>query len=183
MRKMACVARCCFTVLLAVLFGVSCTTVPETGRKQFNMILPSEEMQLGLSSFTKMKKEVPISNDPAANALLQKVGQRISAVANLPGAQWEFVVFESKEVNASCLPGGKVGVYTGILPITKNEDGLATEHLNFYRGQNQQGREGKATTSDHSAKGFQTHQGFIARFGPELPRALESSLNTPKVWN
>src|SRR5262245_36566180 len=126
MKKMECVKRRGFIVLLAICFCVSSTTVTETGRKQFNLVSPSEEMQLGLSSFNKMKKEVPISKDPAANALLQKVGQRISAVATLPGAQWEFVVFESKEVNAFCLPGGKVGVYTGILPITKDENGLAT---------------------------------------------------------
>jgi metalloendopeptidase OMA1, mitochondrial len=47
-------------------------------------------------------------------------------VAQLPGAQWEFVLFDSKEANAFCLPGGKVGVYTGILPVTLNEAGLAT---------------------------------------------------------
>jgi predicted Zn-dependent protease len=103
-----------------------CATVPETGRRQLNFIPPGEEMQLGLSSFEEMKQEVPISNDPAANALVQKVGKRIAAVAPLPNAQWEFVVFESKEANAFCLPGGKVGVYTGILPITKDEAGLAT---------------------------------------------------------
>ena len=52
----------------------------------------------------------------------------IAAVASpdLPNAQWEFVVFDSKEANAFCLPGGKVGVYAGILPITKTEAGLAT---------------------------------------------------------
>src|SRR4029450_8973466 len=85
-----------------------------------------EEMQLGLTAFEKMKKETPISKDPAVNALVQSVGKRIAAVADLPNAQWEFVVFESKEANAFCLPGGKVGVYTGILPITKDESGLAT---------------------------------------------------------
>lgn len=85
-------------------------------------------MTLGLSSFGEMKKGTPISHDPAVNALVQKVGQRIAAIAgkDMPKAQWEFVVFESKEANAFCLPGGKVGVYTGILPITKDEAGLAT---------------------------------------------------------
>ena len=113
-------------VLLITTIFTGCTTVPETGRRQLNFMTPNDEMQLGFSEFDKMKKEVPISHDAAANALLQKVGRRIAAVATLPNAQWEFVVFESKEANAFCLPGGKVGVYTGILPITKDEAGLAT---------------------------------------------------------
>ncbi len=114
------------TLSLAASQWTSCTTVSETGRKQLILLSPQEETQLGLTSFTQMKQEVPISKDGAANALLQKVGQRIAAVAELPNAQWEFVLFDSKEANAFCLPGGKVGVYTGILPITKNEAGLAT---------------------------------------------------------
>lgn len=113
-------------MLLAVVMLAGCTTVPETGRRQFNFMTPGDEMQLGFSEFDKMKQEVPINHDPAINALVQRVGKRIAAVAALPNAQWEFVVFESKEANAFCLPGGKVGVYTGILPITKDEAGLAT---------------------------------------------------------
>lgn len=104
----------------------SCSTVPETGRRQLNLVSADQEMQLGLTSFEKLKQETPVSRDRAANELLQKVGRRIAAVAELPNAQWEFVVFESKEANAFCLPGGKVGVYTGILPITQDEAGLAT---------------------------------------------------------
>ncbi|HEX7653457.1 MAG TPA: M48 family metallopeptidase [Verrucomicrobiae bacterium] len=108
-------------------FTTGCNTVPITGRTQINLIPASQEMSLGLSSFDDLKKNTPISKDAAANALVQKVGQRIAAVAgkDMPDAQWEFVVFESKEANAFCLPGGKVGVYTGILPITKSEAGLA----------------------------------------------------------
>jgi metalloendopeptidase OMA1, mitochondrial len=105
-----------------------CSTVPVTGRSQFNVMSQSQEMQLGLTSFDQLKKDVPSSKDVYAKALVQKVGQKIAAVAgpDMPNAQWEFVVFESKEANAFCLPGGKVGVYTGILPITKDEAGLAT---------------------------------------------------------
>ena len=116
-----------FIGLLAVVLS-GCDTVPVTGRSQFNIMSTGQESQLGLTSFNQLKKETPISKDPAANALVQKVGHRIAAVADkdMPGAQWEFVVFESKEANAFCLPGGKVGVYTGILPITKDESGLAT---------------------------------------------------------
>jgi predicted Zn-dependent protease len=115
------------TAAWLVLLGiVSCATAPETGRRQLMLISASEEMQLGLSEFESMKRSVPVSNDPEINALVQRVGKRIAAVAPLPDAQWEFVVFESPEANAFCLPGGKVGVYTGILPITKDETGMAT---------------------------------------------------------
>jgi metalloendopeptidase OMA1, mitochondrial len=114
-------------VVVALALGLTgCSTVPETGRRQLNLLSANQEMELGLTAFEQMKQEVPISKDPAANALVQKVGQRISAVAELPDAQWEFVVFESEQANAFCLPGGKVGIYTGILPITANEAGLAT---------------------------------------------------------
>ena len=114
-------------VLIAVPLFVACNTVAVTGRRQVNIYSQSEEMQLGLASFDQMKKEQKISADPAANALLKKVGQKIAAVAqpDMPNAQWEFVLFDSPEANAFCLPGGKVGVYTGILPITKDEAGLA----------------------------------------------------------
>jgi predicted Zn-dependent protease len=107
---------------------VSCSTVPVTGRRELNFVSADQEMALGLSSFDQLKKDTPINHDPGMNAMVQRVGKRIAAVASkdLPNAQWEFVVFESKEANAFCLPGGKVGVYTGILPITQTDAGLAT---------------------------------------------------------
>ena len=114
--------------LVVLLVGAGCSTVPVTGRKQLTLLSAGEEMQLGLTSFEQLKKETPINKDPAINALVQRVGKRIAQVAgpDMPNAQWEFVVFDSKEANAFCLPGGKVGVYTGILQITKDEAGLAT---------------------------------------------------------
>jgi len=114
--------------LSSAMFWMGCSTVPVTGRSQLNLMSQDQEMQLGLQSFDQMKKEVPISNNAQAKALVEKVGKKVAAVAgpDMPNAQWEFVVFESKEANAFCLPGGKVGVYTGILPITKDEAGLAT---------------------------------------------------------
>lgn len=121
--------RCGGFLALALLLTVliACSTAPVTGRRQLSLIDSGQEMQLGLTEFDKLKKQVPISKDPALNALLQKVGKRVAAACgnDLPNAQWEFVVFESKEANAFCLPGGKVGIYTGILPITKTEAGLA----------------------------------------------------------
>jgi metalloendopeptidase OMA1, mitochondrial len=111
---------------MLLVLGVGCATVPETGRRQFILISSQQEMQLGATAFSQMKEAVPVSKDTAAQAMVERVGQRIAAVAPLPGAEWEFVLFESPEVNAFCLPGGKVGIYSGILPITKTEAGLAT---------------------------------------------------------
>jgi len=114
--------------MAALLFATGCSTVPVTGRTQLNIVSSSQEMQLGLSGFEQLKKETPIEKDPAINAMVRRVGERVAKVSqkDMPDAQWEFVVFQSKEANAFCLPGGKVGVYTGILPITKTDAGLAT---------------------------------------------------------
>ena len=102
--------------------------MPVTGRKSLDLVSSSEELQMGFSEFDKMKHDVPINHDPQLNAMVQRVGKRIAAIAqpDMPNAQWEFVVFDSPEANAFCLPGGKVGVYSGILPITKDDAGLAT---------------------------------------------------------
>ncbi|HTD85361.1 MAG TPA: M48 family metallopeptidase [Candidatus Binatia bacterium] len=110
-----------------VLSFCGCTTVSETGRKQLSFVSPAEETKLGLSAWQEVKQQTPISKDAAGNAMVQRVGRRIaSVVTNMPDAQWEFVLFEDKTPNAFCLPGGKVGVNTGILPLTKDDAGLAT---------------------------------------------------------
>ncbi|MCS7091169.1 MAG: M48 family metallopeptidase [Verrucomicrobiota bacterium] len=112
--------------LTCMVLGLAgCGTVPETGRTQLRLLSTADERQLGIQSFERLKKELKISQDAQAAAMVEKVGRAIAAVAPLPEAQWEFVLFESAEANAFCLPGGKVGVYTGILPITKTEAGLA----------------------------------------------------------
>jgi len=113
--------------LLAVLVYASCAVVPETGRRQLMFVTPNEEAQMGLASFDQIKKEEKISTDPKANAQVKRVGERIAAAVGreLPNAEWEFVVFESDQVNAFALPGGKVGVYTGLLKLVASDDELA----------------------------------------------------------
>ena len=75
---------------VSLALGNGCTTVPVTGRSQLNLMSPGQEMQLGLTSFEETKKQVPISQDATAKALVQKVGQRIAAAAgaDMPNAQW-----------------------------------------------------------------------------------------------
>jgi len=114
-----------FAVSILLLAG--CVTNPETGRSQLMLVSQSEEAQMGLSSFTQIKQQEKISTDPVANARVQRVGKRIAASVGreIPNAQWEFVVFDSAQVNAFALPGGKVGVYTGLLKLATTDDELA----------------------------------------------------------
>jgi predicted Zn-dependent protease len=105
---------------------LSCATAPETGRRQLLLVSPLEEAQLGLQAFQQIKQKQPVVTRGKDVATLQRVGGRISEVAPLPNARWEFVLFKDQSPNAFALPGGKVGVNTGILPITKDEAGLAT---------------------------------------------------------
>lgn len=113
-------------VLALSLAVLACATAPETGRRQLLLLSPAEEAQLGLKAFAQIKQQHPIVRRGPDAALLQRVGTRIQRVAPLPNARWEFVLFEEDAPNAFALPGGKVGIYTGILPITKDEAGLAT---------------------------------------------------------
>ncbi|MBI4027348.1 MAG: M48 family metallopeptidase [Verrucomicrobia bacterium] len=113
--------------LLICLLAAACYTVPQTGRSAFNIIGPGEEIHLGVSAFDEIKKKEKLSTDTNHIEMVQRVGKRIaeSADRDIPNAKWEFVLFENKEPNAFALPGGKVGVYTGILEITKDDAGLA----------------------------------------------------------
>lgn len=119
-RTMASIA-----LVLASAFVACTTTVPETGRKQLNFLNPAEEAALGLSEFNKLKEQKAISKNREYNALVQRVGKRLSVVMPVPDAEWEFVVFEDSTPNAFALPGGKVGIHTGMFQITLNEAGLA----------------------------------------------------------
>jgi len=114
-------------ILVAVVILTACTTAPETGRSQLILIDSAQETKIGFQAFQEMKRKEPtIAKGPKVR-LLRRVGKRIAAVVKVPHAQWEFVLFnDPNSANAFALPGGKVGVYTGILPITRNEAGLTT---------------------------------------------------------
>lgn len=115
---------CCLTVALAL---AGCYTNPVTGRKSLQLVSAGEEVTLGAQSFAEIRQKEKVSTNSAANERVGRVGKRIAqAVGNeLPGAAWEFVVFESDDVNAFALPGGKVGVYTGLLKLAASDDELA----------------------------------------------------------
>ncbi len=119
-------------LILALVLGLAslaagCGSAPYTGRRQLLLTSEGSETSMGLKAFQQLKRRYPVSRDPALNYLVQGVGQRIARAANRPDYRWEFVVFkDDKEANAFCLPGGKVGIFTGILKYTRDENGLAT---------------------------------------------------------
>jgi len=112
-------------LISSLLFLNGCVTNPETGRKSFLLISEGEEMQLGEQAYQQVLAKNQLSKRKDWNEILQRVGKRISQVANKTNFNWEFKLIESPEKNAFCLPGGKVAVYTGIMPILKNEAGMA----------------------------------------------------------
>lgn len=81
--------------------------------------------QQGATAFEHYKKKTPISQNAAARARVFRVATKLRPVVNLPGAQWEFEVFEDPSANAFALPGGKVGVNTGLLNIATTDGQLA----------------------------------------------------------
>lgn len=112
-------------MLGALVLFVACGEVPDTERTSINFMNPADEARLGVTEFNKIKQKLPISRNPQYNAMVQMVGSRLSKVIDLPNAQWEFVVFDDPSPNAFALPGGKVGVHSGLFQVSQNEPGLA----------------------------------------------------------
>lgn len=83
---------------------------------------------MGADAFAQIKRQEKISTDREMTAMVERIGSRIAEQAkdDMPEAEWEFVVFDGDDViNAFALPGGKVGVYTGLIRVAENEDALA----------------------------------------------------------
>jgi predicted Zn-dependent protease len=109
-------------LLLLVFMIASCATSP-TGQRQLRLFPDAEMTRMGVSAFDQTKKKTPPSTDKKLVAYVQCVAAAlISQVGG--GTQWEVQVFESAEVNAFALPGGKIGVNTGILKVASNQHQL-----------------------------------------------------------
>jgi len=110
---------------LVLLLLAACQQTPITGRRQFIMLSRGQEMSLGEQAWQQVLSDSRLSHDAAAVAIVERVGRRVAATAHQPDFEWEFKLIDSRQVNAFCLPGGKVAIYAGILPVCKNEAGLA----------------------------------------------------------
>ena len=111
---------------LTLVLLVACQTVPITGRSQLQLISESDENRMGTQAYREILSKSRLSRDPHLNDLVTRVGSRIAAVIGKTGYAWEFrVIDDGRQINAFALPGGKVAVYTGLFPVTRDEAGLA----------------------------------------------------------
>lgn len=189
----------------------SCTTVPLTGRKQLSLVPESEMIAMSFTSYSDFLKENPLSTDKANVALVQEVGKNISLAvikyfadnnlsSRLDGYQWEFnLVKNDTTPNAWCMPGGKVVVYSGILPYTKDKNGLAVvvsheiahavaRHGNERMSQQMVAQFGGAVLSEaikekpaETQAIFGSAYGLGAQYGLMLPFSREHELEADKL--
>ena len=124
-------------VLLVVsLVVVACATVPVTGRRQLSLIPRRDLLAMSFAQYDRFLAEHPVVTGTREAEMVERVGSRIAAAVedylhqrgqadHLQGYAWEFRLVEDEAVNAWCMPGGKVVIYTGILPVAADESGLA----------------------------------------------------------
>ncbi|MEZ4875537.1 MAG: M48 family metallopeptidase [Flavobacteriaceae bacterium] len=125
-----------FTFLFATVLFLSCATNPFTGKSTLALVPNSQIFPMAFQQYDQFLSENNVVKGTADAQMVKNVGQKIAAAAErylnangyagyLNDYQWEYNLVDSPEVNAWCMPGGKIVVYTGILPITQDEAGLA----------------------------------------------------------
>lgn len=132
------VNRTCRIIVIAAITTLlaACTTAPVTGRTQLRLVGSSTMLSMSQQQYDQVLKDNKLSTDAEATAMTKRVGRNIQNAVEryfsergmkheLDDYEWEFNLIESDEVNAWCMPGGKIAVYTGILPVTMDENGLA----------------------------------------------------------
>ena len=164
--------------LLLLLSG--CSEIEFTGRKQLNIIPNSTMNSMSFKSYDEFLAQNKLSDNAAQTQTVKAVGSKIqnaveqycrekSCTDKLEGYKWDFNLVEDPNVNAWCMPGGKVVVYTGILPVTKDESGLAVV----------MGHEIAHAFAKHGAE--RMTQGLIVEMGGmALSKALEDRPNETK---
>lgn len=122
---------------ILLMLTAACSTNPFTGKKDFNIVSNSSIFPTAFQQYDQFLGQNKVVKGTSQAAMVTSVGQKIKAAAEkylnanghqgyLDGYEWEYNLVESPDVNAWCMPGGKIVIYTGILPITKDEAGLAT---------------------------------------------------------
>lgn len=124
------------SILMLGVLVVACSTNPFTGKQTLALVPNSQILPMAFQQYDQFLSEHNVVNGTSQAKMVKSVGQKIAAAAErylnangyagyLTDYRWEYNLVKSPEVNAWCMPGGKIVVYTGILPITKTEAGLA----------------------------------------------------------
>jgi len=169
--------------MLALLMLAACITVPITGRKQLSLIPFETINSLSAGEYSTFLSSAKLSTNTMQADMVTRVGQRVQAAVEryfaskglagqLQGYQWTFNLVEDPQLNAWCMPGGRVVVYTGILPVTKDENGLAVV----------MGHEIAHAIAEHGNE--RMSQGMVQQFGGmALDKALEQKpAETRGLW-
>ncbi len=123
-------------VLLTAVFVLGCSTVPVTGRRQLSLVPSSQLMALSAQSYNEVLTESKVVKNTAEAQMINRVGNKIKTAVEqymaqnnlsdqLEGFDWEFTLIDEPTINAWAMPGGRVAFYTGILPICRNDAGVA----------------------------------------------------------
>jgi predicted Zn-dependent protease len=169
--------------VLALVVVAACATVPITGRKQLSIIPDSQLLGMSFQQYDQVLAESRLSQDADEVAMIKRVGERIAGAveqylrdqgleSEIAKYDWEFNLIESDQINAWCMPGGKVAFYTGILPICEDETGVAVV----------MGHEVAHAVAGHG--GERMSQGMLTQLGGiALSEALESKPEeTQQLW-
>ena len=114
------------SVVLLLLLVVACTQAPFTKRSQLILVSAEEETKLGAQAYREVLAKSPTVKSDRYVGPVRRIGERLAQAANRSDYHWEFAVIDDPmQINAFALPGGKVAVYTGILPVAEDSDGLA----------------------------------------------------------
>lgn len=159
--------------LPALLFS-ACSTVAVSERQQLSLVPDSDLLAMSKEQYAQVIAEGPLSQDAEQVARIRRIGNDIRTAveryaaendraADLQGYEWEFNLIESDQVNAWCMPGGKVAFYTGILPVCQTDDGIAVV----------MGHEVAHAVAKHGAE--KMSQQMVAQFGQQALGALLST--------
>lgn len=151
-------------IIFLCVYLAGCSTVPVTGRKQLDLVLNSQLLTLSFDGYRQVLKENKLSTNQAETNMVKNAGVRIKGAveafmrekkleSELKNFEWEFNLLESPTVNAFCMPGGKVAFYSGIMPLCKDETGVAVV----------MGHEVAHAIANHG--GERMSQGLIQQFG------------------
>lgn len=150
------------TIVLLAAAVSACATSP-LGRSQLKLFPDGEIAQMGAASYAEIKQQSKVASDPAVNRYVRCVAR---AITTETGGTWEVTVFAEDQANAFALPGGKIGVYTGLLKVAENQDQLAAVL----------GHEVAHVLADHGNERIST--AFAAQSGLQLVSAISGAGNS-----